>query len=110
MIIWKSLQYHFLVRLRKKNVTPRYDQISYDKEKLHNEWQQIISPNPEDTGSWIHQDAWFHLGKFDADATTEYTIRKQGNGIYLMVIEGEISHSHADRILIYMWICAYFSK
>lgn len=87
----------------KKNVTPRYDQISYDKEKLHNEWQQIISPNPEDTGSWIHQDAWFHLGKFDADATTEYTIRKQGNGIYLMVIEGEISTdehilSHRDAI------------
>ncbi len=87
----------------KKNVTPRYDQISYDKEKLHNEWQQIISPNPTDAGSWIHQDAWFHLGKFEAGATTEYIIRKKGNGIYLMVIEGEISideHilSHRDAI------------
>jgi hypothetical protein len=20
-------------------------------------------PNPEDDGAWIHQDAWFHLGK-----------------------------------------------
>ncbi len=74
----------------KKNVTPRYDQISYDKEKLHNEWQQIISPDVNDEGSWIYQDAWFHLGKFDKDATTQYPIHKQGNGIYLMVIEGEI--------------------
>jgi hypothetical protein len=21
--------------------------------------QQILSPNPEDDGAWIHQDAWF---------------------------------------------------
>jgi hypothetical protein len=23
--------------------------------------QQILSPNAEDAGVWIHQDAWFHL-------------------------------------------------
>ena len=74
----------------KKNVTPRYDQISYDKAKMHNEWLQIISPNPDDEGSWIHQDAWFYLGKFDEDFLTSYTIKKEHNGVYLMVIEGEI--------------------
>lgn len=74
----------------KKNVIPRYDQISYDKEKMNNEWLQIISPNTEDEGSWIHQDAWFHLGKFDAGNTASYTTKKNGNGLYIMVIEGEI--------------------
>ena len=73
----------------KKNVTPRYDQISYDKEKLHNEWLQIISPDPADEGSWIHQDAWFYLGKFDAQTNTNHHVRKSGNGVYLMMIEGE---------------------
>ena len=32
----------------------------------------------------IHQDAWFHLGQFDADAAA---IKKhQGNGIYAFVL------------------------
>jgi redox-sensitive bicupin YhaK (pirin superfamily) len=73
----------------KKNVTPRYDQISYDKEKMNNEWLQIVSPNPHDEGSWIHQDAWFLLGKYSENTIAEYTIKKEGNGIYLMMIEGE---------------------
>jgi redox-sensitive bicupin YhaK (pirin superfamily) len=74
----------------KKNVTPRYDQISYDKEKMHNEWLQIISPYPDDEGSWIHQVAWFYMGKFDDGFSTTYTIKNDQNGVYLMVIEGEI--------------------
>lgn len=73
----------------KKDVTPRYDQISYDKDKLNNEWLQIVSPNPDDEGSWIHQDAWFFLGKFDSNTSATHTIKREGNGIYLMMIEGE---------------------
>lgn len=72
----------------KKNVDPRYDQISYDKAKLNNEWLQIISPNKEDAGSWIHQDAWFMLGKFDKSATCSYKLQKEGNGVFLILIEG----------------------
>jgi redox-sensitive bicupin YhaK (pirin superfamily) len=45
----------------KKNVTPRYDQITLNIAERHNKLQQIISPNPDDEGVWIHQDAWFHL-------------------------------------------------
>jgi hypothetical protein len=29
---------------------------------IGNKLQQILSPNPEDEGVWIHQDAWFHIG------------------------------------------------
>jgi hypothetical protein len=36
-----------------------------DPEERNNKLQQILSPNAEDAGVWIHQDAWFHLGKFD---------------------------------------------
>jgi hypothetical protein len=48
-----------------KNVEPRYQQITLDPEERNNKLQQILSPNAEDAGVWIHQDAWFHLGKFD---------------------------------------------
>ena len=72
----------------KKNVTPRYDQITLDPVNRINTLQQILSPNPDDAGVWIHQDAWFHIGKFDLDFTTTYNLKKEGNGIYAFVLYG----------------------
>ena len=73
----------------KKNVTPRYHQITLDKNERKNKFQQIISPNPDDEGVWIQQDAWFHLGDFDKGITTDYKIKKSGNGVYVFVLKGE---------------------
>jgi len=75
----------------KKSVTPRYDQITLDTNDRHNKLQQILSPVSTDAGVWIHQDAWFHLGKFDKDFTTSYTVKKSGNGVYAFVIKGDIT-------------------
>ncbi|GGB80004.1 hypothetical protein GCM10007424_20190 [Flavobacterium suaedae] len=75
----------------KQNVDPRYDQITLTKSDRENKLQQILSPNPEDEGVWIHQDAWFHLGKFDNDITTEYTLKKEGNGVYAFILEGSFT-------------------
>ena len=75
----------------KKNVTPRYDQIALNEADRHNKLQQILSPNANDEGVWIHQDAWFHLGKFDKDFTTDYKLKKSGNGIYAFVIKGDVN-------------------
>ena len=72
----------------KKDVTPRYDQITLDPANRINTLQQILSPNPEDAGVWIYQDAWFHIGKFDLDFTTKYSLKKAGNGIYAFVLYG----------------------
>lgn len=75
----------------KQSVTPRYDQITLKEEERHNKLQQILSPNQEDAGVWIHQDAWFHLGKFDKDVTTDYNFKKQGNGLYVFVLKGDVT-------------------
>ena len=75
----------------KKNVTPRYDQITLDLKDRHNKLQQILSPSPEDEGVWIHQDAWFHIGKFDNGFSTSYQLKKPGNGIYAFVLKGDFS-------------------
>ncbi len=74
----------------KKNVAPRYQQISLDVNDRHNKLQQILSPNPEDAGVWIHQDAWFHMGNFDAGKTIDYSIKKQGNGMYAFILKGDV--------------------
>ncbi|WP_294737024.1 pirin family protein [uncultured Flavobacterium sp.] len=76
---------------KKRNVTPRYDQITLNKADNRNKLQQILSPNPYDEGVWIHQDAWFHMGEFDKDITTEYKLKKEGNGIYAFVLEGDFT-------------------
>jgi redox-sensitive bicupin YhaK (pirin superfamily) len=74
-----------------KNVTPRYDQKTLDLKDRQNKLQQILSPNPEEEGVWIHQDAWFHLGKFDSGFSTSYQLKKAGNGIYAFVLKGDFT-------------------
>jgi redox-sensitive bicupin YhaK (pirin superfamily) len=75
----------------KKNVKPRYDQITLRETDRHNTLQQILSPDPNDAGVWIHQDAWFHLGKFDAGKGEEYRIRRKGNGVYAFLLKGKMT-------------------
>ncbi|BAU52778.1 pirin family protein [Mucilaginibacter gotjawali] len=74
----------------KKNVEPRYDQITLNAEDRHNKLQQILSPNAGDEGVWIHQDAWFHLGKFDKGVSTDYQLKLKGNGVYVFVLNGDV--------------------
>ena len=75
---------------RTKQVEPRYDQITIKDLAKENEFYQILSPEVSDAGVWIHQDAWFHMGDFDADKSTCYEIKKAGNGVYAFVLEGSV--------------------
>ena len=76
---------------KQRNVLPRYQQISLNPLDSKNKLQQILSPNPDDEGVWIHQDAWFHLGDFDSEVTTTYIRKKAGNGLYIFIISGSIN-------------------
>lgn len=75
----------------KKNVTPRYDQQLLDTAKMKNNFAQILSPDPTDDGVWIHQNAWFHLGEFDKGQEADYSIKAANNGVYVFVVEGQIT-------------------
>lgn len=75
----------------KKDVTPRYDQITLDPNKLHNQLSQVLSPNPEDDGVWVHQNAWFHMGGLEAGFETTYKLKDPANGVYAFVIEGDVT-------------------
>jgi redox-sensitive bicupin YhaK (pirin superfamily) len=69
---------------------PRYDQISLGDIKKENEFYQVLSPDMEDPGVWIHQQAWFHLGEFSRELSTSYRLRKEGNGVYTFVLNGDV--------------------
>lgn len=73
---------------KKVNIEPRYDQRFFDEKDRKNRWQVVVSPEEKDNALWINQDAYFSLGNFEQ--STDYTIHYPGNGVYLMVIEGEI--------------------
>ncbi|CAG0904228.1 unnamed protein product [Cyprideis torosa] len=60
-----------------ENVTPRYDQISIRDIAEENKFYQVLSPNKDDQGVWIHQDAWFHLGKFSKGKSDTYRLNKE---------------------------------
>lgn len=74
----------------KRNVAPRYDQVTFNIEDRKNKLQQILSPFADDEGVWIHQDAWFFLADLDNGKTIPYALKGQNSGVYIVVIEGKI--------------------
>ena len=74
----------------KKNVKPRYDQLALNADDRKNKFQQILSPNADDEGVWIHQNAWFHLADFDKGVSKEYKYKAKGNGLYVFNLKGSI--------------------
>lgn len=73
----------------KQQVTPRYDQLSYTELKSNSSFTQILSPNADDAGVWIHQNAWFHLGDMNNNDSFTYTLNDPSNGVYAFIIEGD---------------------
>lgn len=75
----------------KRNVEPRYQQIEIKSLEEKNKFFQVLSPNPNDQGVWIHQDAYFSIGNFDKGTSDTYKFNLKNNGVYVFVIEGSVS-------------------
>ncbi|MBP6611377.1 MAG: pirin family protein [Paludibacter sp.] len=74
----------------KRNVSSRYDQISLDSLYKKDELYQILSPNDNDGGVWIHQQAWMMLGDLSQGWEGSYTLKGANTGVYVFVIEGDV--------------------
>ena len=76
----------------KEDVTPRYDQKSFDIENQINKFVTIVSPKDKNDGNalWIYQQTFFNLGIFEKDTSITYKVNIPENGVYLFLIEGEI--------------------
>ncbi len=82
----------------KRNVEPRYDQITLNPADRKNKLQQILSPNADDAGVWIHQNAWFHLGSLETGTKVDYTLRDAAkNGVYVFVLKGKVSLKNGNE-------------
>lgn len=75
---------------KQRNITPRYDQRSFDVLERINKWQYIVSPQEKDGGLWINQDARFAMTKLEAGKSLHYENAFKGNGVFLVVVDGTI--------------------
>jgi redox-sensitive bicupin YhaK (pirin superfamily) len=75
----------------KKNVEPRYDQITLDNTRKKNQLYQVLSPNSNDDGVWIHQNAWFHMGTLEEGSVIDYQLKDTTNGVYAFVLDGDVT-------------------
>ncbi|NER12393.1 pirin family protein [Leptobacterium flavescens] len=76
---------------KERDVTPSYDQISLRVEDRHNKLQQIVSPDKNESGVTINQDAWFHLSEIDKGVEIKYELKGRDTGVYIFVLEGDLS-------------------
>lgn len=75
----------------KKAVQPRYDQKSFEEEDYKDKLLTVVSPVGEGNGVELNQDAWFSLGKISAGKKLDYSMHREGNGVYAFVLEGDVS-------------------
>ena len=75
---------------KERNITPRYDQKTFDPAERKNSLQVVVSPEKSDQTIWINQDAWFSLASPDKGKQIDYTLHKAGDGVYVFVLNGKI--------------------
>ncbi len=76
---------------KEKNITPRYDQKTFDPAKRINKLQQVVSPHPSSEGVGINQDAWLHLTNMEKGFSLSYELKEKSNGVYVFVLEGDVT-------------------
>ena len=75
----------------KKGHEPRYNQKYFDPEKRKNKLQYIVTPEKKDGDLWLNQNAYLSRTYLEKDNSINYKINTKGNGVYIFLIEGEIS-------------------
>jgi len=82
----KTKMLQIWVETKERNIKPSYDQNKY--EVKNNEIKTIVSGKKIKNTLYIHQDAYFSIGKFDKNKSLEYKLKTKM--AYIFVIEGNL--------------------
>jgi hypothetical protein len=74
----------------KKGLKPGYNQKRFDETERVGKWQLLVSPNGQNNVLSINQSAYISIIEFSSENSTVYNLNEQGNGVYFMLIEGEV--------------------
>ena len=75
---------------KENGIAPRYDQKTFDSAERKNKIQTVASGFKQNGELYIHQDAALSLSNVEAGKKTNYSMLKEGNGAYVIVISGKI--------------------
>jgi redox-sensitive bicupin YhaK (pirin superfamily) len=74
-----------------KNITPRYDQRTYNTEDFKGQWKTVVSPLGTDIDSLqVNQDAYFNITELATGESLSYALHGAQQGAFVFVIEGGI--------------------
>ena len=73
---------------KERDITPRYEQKSFDKAERQNKLQTVVSPAKDDGALWINQDAWFSLANLEKGQSIDYTLNNKASGVFIFLLEG----------------------
>lgn len=79
-----------------QNITPRYQQRSFPKEKRKNQLKTIVSGEEGPEHCWINQNAKLSLGYFDKAQELVYAFHPANKCLFLFCIEGKIRVAGTD--------------
>jgi len=82
----KTKMLQIWIETKKQNIKPSYEQTKY--EIKFNEIKTIVSGKKIKNTLFIHQDAYFSIGKFKKNRSLEYKLKTKM--AYIFVIEGNI--------------------
>ena len=80
----------------KHGVEPRYDQKKFEVSDRKNKLKTLVSSIDDkvDGSLNIHQDAKISRVDLDKNSDFKYSLKSENHGVYLMVINGEVSINH----------------
>lgn len=79
-----------------QNVTPRYQQRSFPKEKRINQLVTIVSSEEGQGHCWINQNAKLSLGYFDRKEELRYNFSPVNKCLFVFLISGKINVGGTD--------------
>jgi redox-sensitive bicupin YhaK (pirin superfamily) len=78
---------------KKRRVEPAYHQKQFDPAGRSNTFLTVVAPEdePHDGALPVNQDAYFSLIRMDKEFHTQYQVKRKENGVYIFVLEGEVT-------------------
>ncbi len=73
-----------------RNINPRYQQLNFDCEHYDDNLLTVVSPDGSHSALFINQDAYIAIGKYKSERKETYSIQKNGNGVFLFVVDGKV--------------------
>jgi redox-sensitive bicupin YhaK (pirin superfamily) len=84
------------IQPNQQNIIPRYQQISFPKEKGKNRLTTIVSHEEGQAHCWINQNAKLSLGNFDQGKEIPYSLNAVNKCLFVFLMEGAISINGKD--------------